>query len=45
MLTGAIIYLVVLLVIQVGGFIFFIIMDLKKHKDSNNKKPKQDETE
>jgi len=45
MSTGAIIYLVVLLVIHVGGFGFFIFMDLKKHKGSNNKKPKEDETE
>jgi len=45
MSTGAIIYLVILLVLQVGGFGFFIFMDLKKHKGSNNKKPKEDGTE
>ncbi len=45
MSTSAIIYLVVLLVLQVGGFGFFIFMDLKKHKGSNSKKPKQNETE
>jgi len=45
MSTSAIIYLVVLLVIHVGGFGFFIFMDLKKHKGSNNKKLKEDGTE
>lgn len=45
MSTSAIIYLVVLLVVQVGGFGFFIFMDLKKHKSSNDKKIKQEKTE
>ncbi|MDQ7983191.1 MAG: hypothetical protein REH79_03170 [Spiroplasma sp.] len=42
MSVAAIIYLVVLLGILIGGFIFFIIMDLKNHKKSKSKSKNND---
>lgn len=42
MSVAAIIYLVILLGFLIGTFIFFIIMDLKKHKKESHQKSKNE---